>query len=128
MYKLSKIFRTATQYKASDIYIATGSKPILRINGDLVKIEEHPELTKKMAEEYLLEILSPKQKKLFEQTLDIDFSMELETIARFRVNMFVQRKGISAVFRIIPETVQTMDELSLPTQPAYNPETASFDL
>lgn len=116
MYKLSKIFRTALQYQASDIYIAAGIKPMLRINGDIIKIEEHAELTKKMAEEYLLEIMNSEQKKRFEQTLDIDFSLEIETIARFRVNMFVQRKGISAVFRLIPENVHTMDELGLPAQ------------
>ncbi len=116
MFKLSKILRTAVQYNASDVFIATGIKPTLRINGDLVKIEEHPELTKKMAEEYLLEIMSPEQKKMFEQTLDIDFSLDIETISRFRVNMFVQRKGISAVFRLISEKVLTMDELGLPQQ------------
>lgn len=116
MYKLSKIFRTAIQYQASDIFISTGSKPVLRINGDLIKIEDHPELTKKMAEEYLLEILSPEQKKRFEQNLDLDLSLDIETIARFRVNMFVQRKGISAAFRLIPETVLSMDELNLPPQ------------
>src|SRR3989338_4996204 len=116
MYLIEKIFRTAVQYRASDIFIGTGIKPTLRINGDLIKIEEHPVLTKKMAEEYLLEILSPDQKKKFEQSLDFDFSLEIETIARFRVNMFVQRKGISAVFRLIPETVLTMDELGLPQQ------------
>ncbi len=116
MYKLDKLFRTAAQYHASDIYIATGAKPSLRINGDIIQIAEHPELTKKMAEDYLLEILNPEQKKRFEQTLDIDFSLELETIARFRVNMFVQRKGISAVFRLITSKVKTMEELNLPAQ------------
>ena len=84
-FKLDKIFRTAAQYKASDIFISTGAKPILRINGELVPIKEHPILTKKIAEEYLLEILSDEQKKRFEQTLDIDFSLEIETISRFRV-------------------------------------------
>ncbi|MFA7685387.1 MAG: type IV pilus twitching motility protein PilT [Candidatus Gracilibacteria bacterium] len=116
MYKLDKLFRTAVQYKASDVYIATGVKPTLRINGDLIRIEEHPLLTKKMAEEYLLEIMTPEQKKLFEKTLDLDFSIEIENICRFRVSMFVQRKGISAVFRLIPETVLSMDELGLPVQ------------
>jgi twitching motility protein PilT len=116
MYKLDKIFRTALQYKASDIYIATGAKPILRINGDLIKIEEHPLLTKKMAEEYLLETMTPEQKKVFEKTLDLDFSIDIENICRFRVSMFVQRKGISAVFRLIPEAVLSMDELGLPAQ------------
>lgn len=116
MYQLEKIFRTALQYHASDVFIATGVKPALRINGDIIRIEEHPVLTKKMAEEYLLEILNADQKKKFEQSLDIDFSLEIETIARFRVNMFVQRKGISAVFRLISENVMTMDELGLPIQ------------
>lgn len=116
MFKLDKIFRTAVQYKASDIFITTGAKPTLRINGDLVKVDEHPVLTKKLAEEYLLEILNPEQKKQFEKNLDMDFSLEIETIARFRVNIFVQRKGIAAVFRLIPESVLTMDDLGLPTQ------------
>ncbi len=114
--KLDKIFRTGIQYKASDIFIATGIKPVLRINGDLISIEDHAVLTKAMAEDYLLEILNETQKKKFEQTLDIDFSLDLEGIGRFRVNMFVQRKGISAVFRLIPAAVFSLDELALPQQ------------
>lgn len=116
MIQLEKIFRTAVQYKASDIYISTGSKPILRINGDLVNIEEHGVLSKKMAEDYLLEIMNEEQKKVFAQNLDLDFGIDIENIARFRVNMFVHRKGISAVFRLIPETVFSLDELGLPEQ------------
>lgn len=116
MYKLDKIFRTAVKYKASDIFISTGAKPALRINGDLVAVEDHPALTKKMAEDYLLEILNENQKKTFEQTLDLDLSIDIEDIARFRVNMFVQRKGISAVFRLIPEKIITLDELGMPPQ------------
>ncbi|MCA9373718.1 MAG: type IV pilus twitching motility protein PilT [Candidatus Gracilibacteria bacterium] len=111
---LDKIFRTAVQYKASDIYITTGSKPILRINGDLIVIEEHEVFTKKLAEEYLLEIMNEEQKKFFAKNLDLDFSLDLPSIARFRVNMFVQRKGIAAVFRLIPETVMTLDQLGMP--------------
>ncbi len=114
--KLDKIFRTGLQYKASDIFISSGNKPILRINGDLITIDDHPVLTKKMAEEYLLEILNEVQKKKFEQTLDLDFSLEIEGLGRFRANMFVQRKGISAVFRTIPEAVFSLDELALPQQ------------
>jgi len=116
MYKLAKIFRTAVQYKASDIFISTGSKPMLRINGDIITINEHEILSKKMAEEYLLEFLTEEQKTKFAQELDLDLSLEIETIARFRVNMFVQKRGISAVFRLIPQTVMTMDELNLPAQ------------
>ena len=116
MYKIEKILRTAVQYHASDIFIASGVKPALRINGDIIKIEEHNPLSKKEAEEYLLEILTTEQKRKFEQSLDIDFSLNIENIARFRVNMFVQSKGISAVFRLIPNAPLSMEELNLPNQ------------
>ena len=114
MLQLDKIFKTAVQYKASDIYITTGSKPILRINGDLISIEEHPILSKKMAEDYLTEILTDKQKEEFPRKLDLDFSYEAAGISRFRVNMFVQRKGIGACFRVISTNVHTLAELGLP--------------
>lgn len=114
--KLDKILRTALQYNASDIYITTGTKPVLRINGELVFIEGHEVLSKKMAEDYLLEIMNEDQKKRFQKSLDLDFSIDIETIARFRVNMFVQRKGIGAIFRVIPAKVNTMDELNMPQQ------------
>ena len=116
MAQLDKIFRTAVQYKASDIYITTGSKPVLRINGDLVVIEEHAILSKKMAEDYILEILSEKHKEEFARNLDLDFSLEVPGISRFRINLFVQRKGIGANFRVIPENVHSLDELGLPDQ------------
>lgn len=114
--QLDKIFRTAVQYKASDIFVTSDCKPILRINGDLVVIEEHPVISKKMAEDYLLEIMSEDQKKAFQKNLDVDFSIDIEDISRFRVNIFVQRKGIAAAFRLIPSTVYALDELGHPVQ------------
>jgi len=116
MYKLDKIFRTAVKYKASDIFISSGSKPSLRINGDIIMIEDHEIMTKKIAEEYLLELLTEEQKKIFEKSLDMDFSIEIQDIARFRVNIFVQRRGISAAFRLIPENRMTLDDLGMPPQ------------
>ncbi len=112
--QLDKIFRTAIQYKASDVYITTGSKPVLRLNGDLILIEEHPVLTKKMAEDYILETMTDEQKAFFAKNLDLDYSLDLPTICRFRVNVAVQRKGIAAFFRLIPEVVYSLDELGLP--------------
>jgi twitching motility protein PilT len=116
MKELEKIFRTALQYKASDVYITTGAKPVLRINGDIIQIEDHPVLTKKMAEEYLIEIMNEEQRKKFEKSLDLDFSIDIPHLARFRVNMFVQRKGIAAAFRVIPENVYSLDQLGVPEQ------------
>lgn len=114
MPQLDKIFKTAVQYKASDVYITTGTKPILRLNGDLIAIEEHPVLSKKMAEEYIGEIMNEAQKEKFSTKLDLDFSYESPGISRFRVNVFVQRKGIGACFRVISPNVHTLEELGLP--------------
>lgn len=114
--KLDKIFRTAVEYKASDIYITTGTKPLLRIHGDLVIIEEHPVFTKETAEQYIFEIMQGEEQKRFREKWDLDFALELPGVARFRVNVFFQRLGIGAIFRLIPSTLQTMDELGLPSQ------------
>lgn len=116
MEDLNKLLRTAVQYHASDLYLSTGSQPIIRVNGELFPIQEHPALDKKTAESYLSEIMNEAQKKKLQETSDLDFSIEIESIARFRVNIFVQRQGISGVFRIIPSKAMTLDELKLPPQ------------
>jgi twitching motility protein PilT len=114
--KLDKLFRTAVEYKASDIYITTGSKPVIRINGELIFVEEHLPLTKEVAQDYIFETMNEMQKKYFTENSDIDYALEIPAVARFRVNVFMQRKGISAVFRLIPTIIPTMDGLELPTQ------------
>ena len=114
--KLDKIFHTAVEYHASDIYITTGTRPVLRIHGDLVFVEEHPILTREQAEEYIFETMTEAQKKAFIEKLDIDYALEIPGVARFRANAFYQRKGIAAAFRLIPEKVQSMVELGLPSQ------------
>lgn len=114
--KLDKIFRTAVEYKASDIYITTGAKPVIRIHGDIIFIDDHLELTKQTAEEYIFETMTEEQKKTFLEKMDLDYALEIPGVARFRVNAFFQRKGIGAIFRLIPTTVQTMADLALPEQ------------
>lgn len=116
MLKLDKIFRTAVEYKASDIYITTGTKPVLRINGDILLIEEHPIITQDLGKEYIFETMTPEQQKAFTENFDIDYAIEIPGIARFRVSVFNQRKGIAAVFRLIPSVIKSMDELALPQQ------------
>ncbi len=113
---LQKIFRTAVQYGTSDIYLSTGAKPILRIHGAMIPIEEHPILTPEKMKEYVTSMLSESQLKEFSENLDHDFALEIDNIGRFRVNTFFQRKGLAAVLRLIPEVIKTIDELSLPQQ------------
>lgn len=116
MPSVQKLLRTAKQYNSSDIYLSVGAKPALRINGDLVIINEHEVLTKEITEAYLLEIMNERQKTKFEKTSDIDFSIAFDDIGRFRVNIFVQRRGLGAVFRLIPSYVKSIDELKVPSQ------------
>jgi len=113
---LDKIFKTAVKYGASDIYISVGIQPTLRIHGDLVPISEHPVLSKKMAENYLLALINPKQLDTFKTTSDLDFALEIPGLIRFRVNLFMQHKGIGGVFRLIPEKTKTLDALNMPSQ------------
>lgn len=114
--KLDKLFRTAVEYKASDIYITTGSKPVIRIHGELLEVTEHPVMTKETAQDYISETMSEAQRKIFSEQWDIDYALEIPAVARFRVNAFMQRLGPAAVFRLIPAKIQTMDELGLPQQ------------
>lgn len=114
MDNIQKLLRTAVQYHASDLYVSTGTKPVLRVNGDLVLIEEHPELDAKTAEMYIYEILSEQRKKQLLTDLDLDFSLDVEGVGRFRVNVFWHRKGLSAVFRIIPAIPLSFEQLYLP--------------
>lgn len=113
---LTKILNTAVKYNSSDVYISTGTKPALRIHGDLVEIKEHPILSKKMAEEYISGILTERQRAHFAEHLDLDLALDVAGVGRFRVNVFMQHKGIAAVFRVIPDNVMTLDSLNLPTQ------------
>jgi twitching motility protein PilT len=114
--QIEKILATAVKYKASDVYITVGIQPTLRIHGNLVPIPDHPLLSKQIAEGYLLEILNEAQRKEFAENFDLDLAIQLPGIGRFRVNIYIQNKGIGGVFRYIPEETKTIDELNLPAQ------------
>src|SRR3989344_4604982 len=112
--KLEKILKEAVARGASDIYITTGTKPVFRVSGNLVFLEDHPVLTESVASEYMLDLMSEKQAEVFKSRKDFDFAIEVTGLARFRVNAFVQRKGVGGVLRLIPPQIQTMEELGLP--------------
>jgi len=114
MLKLDKLLKTVKQYKASDLLLEAGVKPCLRINGDIVAIKDHPALTPETTEEYLFELLSEKQKQLFDSGEDVDFSVSVPEIANFRVNIFKQKNGIGGVFRLISSDIPKFEELGLP--------------
>jgi len=113
--KIDKLFQIMAERKGSDLHISVGAPPIIRIHGDLTRITPNvlpQEETKKL----LYEIMSPYQQKRFEDEKEIDFAYSVPGIGRFRANVFLQNRGIAAVFRIIPEKILTIEELQSPPQ------------
>lgn len=114
MAKIDDLFRTMTDLGASDLHLVAGQPPTLRINGELERIAGHGSLSQEALKELLYEITPAAKKAHYEQTGDIDFGYEIPGMARFRANLFNQKYGAGAVFRKIPNTVLTADELGLP--------------
>jgi twitching motility protein PilT len=103
------------EHGASDLHLVTGNPPIMRINGDLVRLSI-PELTDATLRPLLQEITPPALWQTYSETRDIDFGYELEGVARFRANLFVQKNGAAGVFRLIPSTILNCEDLGLPDQ------------
>jgi twitching motility protein PilT len=114
MAKIDALFTIVVDKGASDLHLISGQKPLLRIDGDLEKIEQHEVLEDGVLREMLYEIASEQKREQFEATGDVDFGYEMAGLARFRVNLFNQKYGCAAVFRKIPNNVLTAEELGLP--------------
>jgi twitching motility protein PilT len=113
MAQIDQFLRLMVQQKGSDLHLTVGTPPIIRQHGELTRIKFR-ELTPADMQGLVYEIMTPAQRAQFEERNDTDFAYEIADIARFRVNVFRQRKGIGAVLRAIPTTVLTADELKLP--------------
>ncbi|MEZ4870917.1 MAG: type IV pilus twitching motility protein PilT [Bdellovibrionales bacterium] len=113
MAAIDELFKLMVKQEASDLHLTSGAPPYLRIHGTMVKLE-HPSLSNKEVQGLLFEILTDKQKKEFVENWELDCSYALEGYGRFRCNVFMQRKGLGAVFRIIPTELKTIKELGLP--------------
>ena len=110
---ITQLLAFGVEQKASDCHLSSGEPPMLRINGDLKKLD-HPLLTKEDVHSMVYDIMNDHQRKIFEEQHECDFSFEMGNIARFRVNVFLQRKGEGAVFRTIPTKIMTLDQLGMP--------------
>jgi twitching motility protein PilT len=113
MARIDSFFKLMSEQKASDLHLATNNPPMLRINGDLVRVD-YPALKNDDLKAMVYEIAPEGKIKIFEENSDIDFGYEVPGVARYRANFFQQKYGISAVFRLIPSTVLTCDDLNLP--------------
>ena len=113
MAKIDALFKMMQQQGASDLHISTGTPPILRLHGEMVRVKS-PNLTHDQAQALLFEILDDEQVEQFEETRDLDFAYSLPGLARFRGNILDTHRGIAGVFRLIPSEILTAEQLNLP--------------
>jgi twitching motility protein PilT len=99
----------------SDLHLTAGSPPVVRVHGELMSVTDYPVLTPRALQGMVYAILPQKMRERFEQELELDMSYSLPGRARFRVNVFMQRDAVGAVFRVIPFEIKSIEDLGLPS-------------
>jgi twitching motility protein PilT len=110
---ISELLAFTVKNKASDLHLSAGLPPMIRVHGDVRRINLPP-LEHKDVHAMVYDIMSDGQRKVYEENLECDFSFAIPNLARFRVNAFVQQRGAGAVFRTIPSKVLSLEELKAP--------------
>ena len=110
---IDKVFKAAVDRKASDVHIAPGEPFILRHLGTFIKLKSKI-LTPEEIQKLVFEILDSEQKKILRENNQIDFAYEVEGLGRFRGSAMMHNNGLSAVFRVIPPSIPTLEELKIP--------------
>lgn len=113
MAKIDAFFKLMNEQGASDLHLISGQPPALRIRGDIERIK-YKVLDSDDLRSMLYEITPEHKIKSFEETGDVDFAYEIPGLARYRANFFMQRRGVGAVFREIPSTIMSAEQLGLP--------------
>jgi len=111
--EISDLLAFSVKNKASDLHLSSGLPPMIRVHGDIRRINV-PVLEHKDVHSMVYDIMNDGQRKFYEENLEVDFSFEIPNLARFRVNAFVQNRGAAAVFRTIPSKVLSLEELKCP--------------
>lgn len=111
--EISDLLAFAVKNKASDLHLSAGLPPMIRVNGDIRRINL-PDMSHQVVHEMVYDIMNDGQRKAYEDALEVDFSFEVPTLARFRVNAFNQNRGAGAVFRTIPSKVLSLEDLNAP--------------
>ena len=112
--KLNELLVTTAKQAASDLHLAVGRRPTLRIDGILVPLQKEAIMTPETAEGIIGELTTPEQKQKLLQQKQVDFAYSLEDKARFRVNVYYQRGYLAAALRLVPARIKTIEELNLP--------------
>ncbi len=110
---IAELLAFSVKNNASDLHISAGLPPMIRVDGDIRRINV-PALDHKTVHGLIYDIMNDRQRKDFEEFLETDFSFEIPNLARFRVNAFNHNRGAGGVFRTIPSTILTLEELGAP--------------
>ncbi|MBL1432430.1 type IV pilus twitching motility protein PilT [Gammaproteobacteria bacterium AH-315-C21] len=110
---IAELLAFSVKNSASDLHISAGLPPMIRVDGDVRRINV-PELDHKTVQSMMYDIMNDRQRKDFEEFLETDFSFEIPGLARFRVNAFNQARGMGGVFRTIPSNILSLEELGCP--------------
>ena len=110
---IAELLILTVQKKGSDLHLNVGAPPCVRIHGEMLP-QDFPTLVKDDVHNMLYDIMTDVQKSRFEEHHDLDFSVELTGVGRFRVNVLMTRRGEGAVFRVIPSIIKSVEELGLP--------------
>lgn len=110
---ITQLLQFAVQQEASDLHVSAGEPPMVRVHGSMKKIKV-PSLTSEQTHAMIYDIMNDAQRKTFEEFSELDFSMQLGEVARFRVNVFKQNRGLGAVFRQIPTKILSLEKLGMP--------------
>jgi twitching motility protein PilT len=110
---ITELLAFSVKNKASDLHLSAGLPPIIRVDGEMRKLNI-PALSHKEVHALIFEIMNDKQRKEYEENLETDFSFEVKDLSRFRVNAFVQNRGAAAVLRTIPSEILSLDNLGAP--------------
>ena len=111
--QITDLLAFGVKNKASDLHLSSEMSPMICVHGDIRRINL-PEMTAEEVGNMVTSVMNDHQRKLFQQDLEVDFSFELPNVARFRVNAFTSNRGPAAVFRTIPSTVLTLEDLRAP--------------
>jgi len=110
---VQRLLRFAIEQGASDLHLSSGDSPMLRISGDLVRVDL-PALSPEEAHQLIFHVMNDVQRRTFQEHQEVDFAYALDENVRFRVNAFVQNRGEGAVFRLIPNKIPRLEDLGLP--------------
>ncbi len=110
---ITELLAFCVKQGASDLHISAGMQPMIRVDGDMHRINI-PEMSQDVVYQHAYELMGDRQRQSFEETQECDFSIEVPRLARFRVNVLQQNRGIAAVMRVIPTEIISLEKLNAP--------------